>query len=208
MKYEPAEFRIGGAILAGGKARRMGGIPKGMLRAGGCRSLIERLIEQMTRCRLQEIIISTNDERSYAHLRYTIVPDKRVDMGPLAGIEAALEHFAGRCDAVLCLPCDVPALSSKEISTLVSAFVATGDPVVLAETEGPVRHPLCAVVRSSLLDEVSAALDRGTLAAGDLWLRLGGTMVHFENPDGFINLNRLDDLDAWLAGTGRHNGND
>ncbi len=199
---------MAGVILAGGKARRMGGIPKGMLRAGGYRSIIQRLIEQMARCRLQEIIISTNDARPYAHLGYAIVPDNRVDMGPLAGIEAALEHFAGRCDAVLCLPCDVPALSSKEISTLVSAFVATGHPAVFAETEGPVRHPLCAVVRSNLLDEVSAALDRGTLATGDLWLRLGGTTVHFENSDAFLNLNSLNDRDAWLAGVGRYNGND
>ncbi len=191
---------IAGAILAGGSARRMGGIPKGTLRAGGPLSLIERLVVHMLRSGLEEIVIVANDKSPYTHIGCTVLPDKRTNAGPLAGIEAALEYLADRYEAVLCLPCDVPALSSKEIAALVSAFAAGGGPVVFAETDGSARHPLCAVVRSNLLDRISAALDRGELVVGELWKQLGGSAVHFDDPNAFININSPGDLDAWLAG--------
>ena len=83
---------------------------------------------------------------------------------------------------------------------MLSAFVASGGPVTFAQTEDSARHPLCAVVRADLLDDVSAALDGRALSVGDLWSQVGGSCVHFENPAAFINLNSPGDLDAWLAG--------
>jgi molybdopterin-guanine dinucleotide biosynthesis protein A len=200
MKDMRTTRRIAGAILAGGKAQRMGGIAKGMLPAGGSLSLIERLVVHLTRTGVGEIIIVANDDRPYTRIGCVIVPDGRVDAGPLAGIEAALGYFAGRYDAVLCLPCDMPSLSWKEMSALIAAFVDSGGPVVFAETEHSARHPLCAVVRADLLDAISAALDRNELAAGDLWNQLGGFTIHFDDPNAFVNLNSPGDLDAWLAG--------
>ena len=192
--------RIAGAILAGGKAQRLGGIAKGMLPADGTMSLIERLVVHLLRADLGQIIIVANDDRPYARLGCAIVPDGRIEAGPLAGIEAALGYFEGWYDAVLCVPCDMPSLSWKEMSTLMVAFVNTGGPVVFAQTQDAARHPLCAVVRVDLLDSISAALDREERAVGELWDRLGGVPVHFDDPDAFVNLNSPGDLDAWLAG--------
>jgi molybdopterin-guanine dinucleotide biosynthesis protein A len=199
MKDTRTTRRIAGAILAGGKAQRMGGIAKGMLPAGGSLSLIERLVVHLIRAGVEEIIIVANDDRPYTRIGCAIVPDGRIDAGPLAGIEAALGYFAGRYDAVLCLPCDMPSLSSKEMSALIAAFADTGGPVVFAETEDSARHPLCAVVRADLLDGISAALDRGERAVSGLWSELGGFALHFDDPKPFINLNRPGDLNAWLA---------
>ena len=200
MKDTRVTQRIAGAILAGGKAQRMGGIAKGMLQAGGPLSLIERLVVHLIRARVEEVIIVANDDRPYTRIGCAIVPDGRIDAGPLAGIEAALGYFAGRYDAVLCLPCDMPSLSWKEMSALISAFVDTGGPLIFAETEDGARHPLCAVVRVDLRDGISAALDRGELTVGDLWPQLGGFAVRFDDPKAFVNLNSPGDLDAWLAG--------
>jgi molybdopterin-guanine dinucleotide biosynthesis protein A len=200
MKEPLTTPQIAGAILAGGNASRMGGIAKGTIRTGDDLSLVERLVVHMVRCGIEQIAIVANDGRPYAHIGCAIIPDKRRDAGPLAGIEAAMAHFADRCDAVLCLPCDMPALSSKEISALLNAFTAGGAPVTFAETEGSARHPLCAVVRADLLDDISAALDRGEFGVGDLWSQLGGSPVHFDDPDAFVNLNNPGDLNAWLAG--------
>lgn len=199
---------VAGAILAGGKARRMGGAPKGALRMGGGVSLIERLLEQMLLAGVGKVVISANSMRPYAHLGFTIVSDARADSGPLAGVEAALRHFGDRYDAVLCVPCDMPALSSAEMLTLMRSMAARGEPLVFAETAGPQKHPLCVVIRTDLLDSVSTTLDRGAFGASDLWLRLGGAPVHFENSDAFINLNSPDDVNAWLAGTREHYGHD
>lgn len=199
MQRKLIDVRMAGVILAGGNARRMGGIPKGMLRARGGLPVIARLIVHMLRAGIEEIVISANDERPYAHLGCDIVLDGRAGVGPLAGIEAALTHFAGRYDGLLCLPCDLPALSSREMSALMTAFGAHGGPVVFAETEGPLRHPLCAAIRNDVLESVSAALDEGMGAAADLWQQLGGSAVHFDDPQPFINLNSPGDVDAWLG---------
>ena len=192
-------YRIAGAILAGGKARRMGGIAKGMLPANGHLSLIERLVVHMMRSGVDEIIIAANDERPYTRIGCAVVPDQRTDAGPLAGIEAALGYFAGRYDAVLCLPCDLPSVSWKEMSALIATFARTGDPVVFAQTEGSDSHPLCAVVHTNLLDRVSAALDAGQSAVHDLWLQVEGTAVQFDNANAFANLNSPEDVEAWLG---------
>jgi molybdopterin-guanine dinucleotide biosynthesis protein A len=200
MKEAAMNHRIAGVILAGGHARRLGGMPKGTIRAGGQLSLIERLVVHMLRCGVEEIVVAANDAEPYAHLGCAIVPDKRTGAGPLAGVEAALEYFTGKYEAVLCLPCDLPSLSWKEISTLLAAFADTGGPVVFAQTEGPESHPLCAVVRTDLLDRISAALDRQERTVHDLWLRLAAVAVPFDNPAAFVNLNRPDDMEAWLAG--------
>jgi molybdenum cofactor guanylyltransferase len=202
MKDRLTNHRIAGAILAGGNARRMGGMPKGTIRVDGQLSLIERLVVHMLRCGVEKIVVVANDDRPYAHLGCAIVPDKRTDAGPLAGIEAALDHFAGRYEAVLCLPCDLPALSAKEMSALLNAYVAHGGSVVFAETEHAARHPLCAVIRTDVLPAISAALDRGVRAVGAVWSELGGTAVPFDNPESFTNINSPGDLDAWFAKQG------
>lgn len=54
---------IAGVILAGGNARRMGGIPKGTVRVDGQLSLLERLVVPMLRCGVEEIVVVANDER-------------------------------------------------------------------------------------------------------------------------------------------------
>ncbi|MCL5281913.1 MAG: molybdenum cofactor guanylyltransferase [Planctomycetes bacterium] len=226
MKDTRTTQRIAGAILAGGKAQRMGGIPKGMLgvptaegdphrdesrggtqfgvggpfSAGGSLSLIERLVMHLMRAGVQEIIIVANEGHPYTRIGCAIVPDGRIEAGPLAGIEAALGYFAGRYDAVLCLPCDMPSLSWKEVSALMAALADTGGPVVFAETEDGARHPLCAVVRVDLRDGISAALDHAQFAVGDVWSQLGGFALRFDNPNAFVNLNSPGDVDAWLAG--------
>ena len=200
MKETRITQRIAGAILAGGKAQRMGGIAKGMLPLGGALSLIERLVVHLMRAGVEEIIIAANDDRPYKRIGCSIVPDARIDAGPLAGIEAALGYLADRYDAVLCLPCDMPSLSWREMSALLTAFADTGGPIIFAETEDGARHPLCAVVRTDLLNEISTALDRGERTVSDVWSGLGGFAVHFDDPNAFINLNSPGDLDAWLEG--------
>ncbi len=192
--------RIAGAILAGGNASRMGGIAKGAIRPGGDMSLVERLVIHMLRCDIEQIVIVANDGAPYTHIGCDIIPDRRLGAGPLAGIEAALAHFADSYYAVLCLPCDLPAISSTEMSALLSAFVASGGPVTFAQTENSASHPLCAVVCTDLLADVSAALDKGALGVGDLWAQIRGSCVRFENAAAFINLNSPGDLTAWLAG--------
>jgi molybdenum cofactor guanylyltransferase len=200
MRNTRTTRRIAGAILAGGNARRMGGIAKGMLPVEGHLSIIERLVVHMMRSGIDEIVIAANEERPYSHVCCAVVPDQRIDAGPLAGIEAALEYFAGRYDAVLCLPCDLPSVSAMEMSALIAASANTGGSVVFAQMRDAEDHPLCAVVPTDLLGRISSALDRGERGVHNLWLQLEGIAVSFDDPNAFVNLNSPDDLDAWLTG--------
>jgi molybdopterin-guanine dinucleotide biosynthesis protein A len=78
-------------------------------------SLVERLLGHMQQSGVAEMVIAANDIRPYTHLGCAVVTDHRRDGRPLTGIEAALAHYAGRHDAVLCVPCDLPELSAREM---------------------------------------------------------------------------------------------
>ncbi len=190
---------IAAAILAGGKASRLGGLAKGTLDIAGGQTIIDRLVRELTQGGAEEIIISANDATPYGRYGKRIVADITKGAGPVGGIEAALVHLGGRCDAVIFVPCDMPAITAREISKLKEAFLAGETPVVYAETGDYFWQPLCAVVHNGLADKVSAAIRDGVRSVRDLWCRLGAATVHFENDAAFMNVNSPADLDAWRA---------
>jgi len=199
MTHGRPACRIAGAILAGGKARRLGGIVKGTLEVDPGVTIVQRLIGEFSRAGIEEVVIATGDPGPYLRYGREIVADIRPCMGPLGGIEAALEHLAGRCDAVLFLPCDLPRIGADEMSALRTAFAAGPARVVFAESGDFFGHALCSVVHIAVLPEVSAALDRGERRVRDLWRRLGALGVPFDDESRFLNINEPEDLNRWQA---------
>jgi molybdopterin-guanine dinucleotide biosynthesis protein A len=188
------------AILAGGQASRYGGRPKGLLELPGGASMIERVIGATAGAGIDDVIIVANDVAAYRGPGRPVIPDIREGLGPLAGIEAALEHYGRRCDGVLVLPCDLPAITAKEVAALTAAFATDLPPVVVAETEDGLRHPLCAVVRADVLAPVKHALDAGKLGVHHLWREVGAVPVVFPDPHPFLNINTPGGMEQWLAG--------
>ncbi len=145
MSAERAAF-----VLAGGASRRMGR-DKALLPLAG-----RPLIEQIARCAAtvaaSVTIVGSPDK--YQGLGFDVIPDRRPDCGPLAGIEAALE--SGRARRNLILACDMPHLNPALLEEL---FGGHADCVVPQTPDGR-WHPLCAVWDQSLLPNVRAALDR------------------------------------------------
>ena len=193
--------RLGGAILAGGRARRLGGIDKGALRDPGGATIIERLIERLVAAGIDEIVI-VGDPARHAACGREVIADLRPGMGPLGGIEAALAHFTGAAEAVVFLPCDMPAATAEVIGHLMDVFAAGDSPVVCAETGDFFWHPLCAVVHNGIMSQVSDAIDRGRRSVQELWRRLGAAAVHFEDETAFFNVNTPADVDSWLGAPG------
>jgi molybdopterin-guanine dinucleotide biosynthesis protein A len=194
-----AEPTVAAAILAGGQASRYGGLPKGRLEIAPGVSLLARLVGELRAAGLREIVLAANAPEPYLHLGLEIVPDLHPDRGPLGGVEAALSHYGTPADATLFLPCDLPAITSREIVRLREAFLAGGRPVAVCVT-GDRLQPLCAVVANALLPEVTAALEAGELSVGRLWRRLGAAEVAFPDPAPFVNLNCPEDLAQWVEG--------
>ena len=202
MTTIPTRNRILGAILAGGRATRMDGIAKGMLEIPDGRSAIQRLIDELARADVDEVIIAANDPGPYRHLGRQIVPDIRADLGPLGGIEAALAWSARppkRFDAVAFLPCDLPAITASEISALIAGFKAGEAQIFVAETGKDFSEALCCVVHNDVLPDISARIDRGQRGVQKAWRSMAAAAVHFDDEAPFANINTPDDLDQWKA---------
>lgn len=203
---------IGAAILAGGRATRYGGGHKGLLRLPDGRTIVERLNDEVAHAGIDAIAIMANEAEPYRDCGCPIVADLRPGMGPLCGIEAALDYFArGEREAVLFLPCDLPGIGATEISALKAAFekacVESKTPIVAARTIEPAAEksggflwePLCSIVHNGWLDEIRRAIDAGERNVGRLWRRLGAIAVDFNDPRPFMNINTPEDWEHWLA---------
>ncbi|MCJ7823149.1 MAG: NTP transferase domain-containing protein, partial [Armatimonadetes bacterium] len=112
----------------------------------------------------------------------------------------ALVHYAGRCEAVLVLPCDLPGITDREVCALQAAFAESRSPAVVAATGDGFWHPLCAIARVDLLPAVSRTLDAGRNGVYRLWREVGATPVYFDDAAPFFNVNTPADLDRWLLG--------
>jgi molybdopterin-guanine dinucleotide biosynthesis protein A len=189
-------MRIAAAILAGGKASRLGGIRKGLLPTATDGPLVQRLMGQLAAAGIGAVILAGGDAQAYAPFARTIVADLHPGSGPLGGVEAALSHLAPRYDAVLLLPCDLPNISAEEITVLLRAHAQAPDRVVMAET-AECSHPLCAVVPIAALAEVSAAVAAGRYGVGRLWRTLGAVAVRIHDCSRLVNINTPADLDRW-----------
>jgi molybdopterin-guanine dinucleotide biosynthesis protein A len=185
------------AILAGGNASRFNGIAKGTIETRDGVRIIERLIQELHAADINDIVISANDSRPYRNCGVKIIPDIRTGLGPIGGIETALVHFEGSCDAVMFVPCDMPNITAKELLALKEAFVETKKPVVFAETPGFFWHPLCAVVHIGMKDKISAAIDGGQRTVSALWQKLNAESVLFSDTRAFVNINDFADMQNW-----------
>lgn len=192
-----ARKNIAAVILAGGKARRLGGIPKGKLKLVSDTSIIRHLIDQLEVAGINDIAISANDTAAYAEFKKTIIADKRNGVGPLAGMEAGLYHFADSFDAVLFLPCDLPKITSHQIETLIDYFSKGDALAVFAQTSEFFYHPLCAVMHNDIKQAVSKAIDNGQRRPLHFLQQLNATPVMFPSDEPFFNVNSFADLEDW-----------
>ncbi len=193
--------KIVSVILAGGNANRMDGIAKGTLRIAKGLSIVERLISELNLAGIKEVIISANNVAAYEVFGKEIIPDIRTDVGPLAGIEAGLQYFTGRCDAVMFLPCDLPCITVKQILALKDSFIASQNLVVFAQTSEFFYQPLCVVVHNELANDISAAIEAGVRKPLDLWFKLNEKTVFFESEEPFFNVNSPEDLQVLRKST-------
>lgn len=128
---------VSGAILAGGRARRFGGIDKSALLVGG-RRIIDRQIEVLRSLTADVVVIGPSPGR-FAGLPVAVADDLVPAAGPLGGLYTALR--LARSPLVLVLACDLPFVTAR----LLAHFVASiGDAdVCLARDQGGL-HPLSA----------------------------------------------------------------
>lgn len=191
---------IRAAILAGGRASRYRGLPKGLLPLPEGAAILARTIRVVRESGIEYAFLVANDPKPYRPLGLEIIADRRPGFGPLAGIEAALHHCLGRCQGLLVLPCDLPGITVGVVSRLQAAFARQQPPVTVAEMTDGFWQPLCAIVRPDILPAVTRALDAGRRGVYRLWRELGAAPELFPDPRPFFNINTPEDLARWVKG--------
>ena len=186
-----------GAVLAGGESRRLG--RDKAIEPLGSDTLVDRAIEALKAECAEVVVVSSRPVPDTAS--WTVVPDLRVGAGPLAGIEAALDHARrSGCDATFVLACDLPLVDGSVVAEVLAAL--GGAPCAAVAREGrPDFEPLCAVYRTECLDPVRALLDRGERAAWTLLEEMGGRRVAAPAVR-LLNVNTEEDLARARAALG------
>ena len=157
---------IAGAILAGGQARRFGGLDKSRLTGPDGRSIIVRQLDLLQRVTGYQCIVTTDTDRQcrpdrFVDLAVPVTTDVIADAGALGGIHAALSHAAGvspHIDRVLVVACDLPNLTEDLLVALVDMARAR-DGAWVRTDRGP--EPLIACYRVHALALLTAALEAG-----------------------------------------------
>lgn len=151
---------VDAAILAGGRARRMGGQPKALLEVNG-QTILARETAAL-RPLVRELLLVVGDPEPYREAAQTLglqlVPDLHPSMGPLAGLEAALAHSSA--DALLVVGCDLPFLDERLLRLVKDG--REGAQAVVPRVEGR-PQPLHARYARTILPAVRARLTRGEL---------------------------------------------
>lgn len=168
---------VSGAIIAGGTSARLGtdkrlvaldGVPLLQRTAKVLRPLVAELLVVLARSEDRTLVTRTVGDDA------VVVFDTREDLGPAAGLEAALG--AARRDLVLVVATDHPALSVDVLTLLIDR--ARGSKAGAVALSGPRGgEPFVAVYRRDRLGTVRSLLDAGTRRMQDVLAGLGPELI-------------------------------
>jgi len=190
--------KILACILAGGRARRMEGANKPLLRFGG-RRLIDPVLAH-ARAQNLDVVVNLHALTPEVMAPFGDLPCIADAVpghaGPLAGILAALDHARDH-EAVLSLPCDTPFLPDDLAPRLIAAARQTRDGFARAASGGRV-HPVVALWPVASREILRRALDEGERAIQKFQGRFDCATVEWpaEPRDPFMNVNTAADLAA------------
>jgi molybdopterin-guanine dinucleotide biosynthesis protein A len=143
-----------GVLVAGGRARRLGGTPKGLLRLHG-EPIVNRSV-RLFRELFEDVLIVANDPAPYRDLGATIIGDLHLGKGAPGGLHAALSRV--QTEWLFLAACDMPFLSREPIEAL--ARRRQGADCVAVRWKGRLE-PLHAFWSRAALDSVDRLVREG-----------------------------------------------
>jgi molybdopterin-guanine dinucleotide biosynthesis protein A len=159
---EPSLLDCTGVLVAGGRAARMGGAPKGLLRVGG-EPIAARSVA-LFRSLFGRAMIVTNDPAPYAALGAPTVADVVAGRGAPGGLHAALA--AAETGWVFAAGCDMPFLDAGAITFLAARRRRELDAVLVRTHAG--LEPLHAFWSRACLPILEGLLAAGQPSFRDL----------------------------------------
>ena len=180
-------------VLAGGRSRRM----------GSDKAFLPYRNEPLILYPIRICQSFTSDVRiigepaRYAHLGLPVIPDSGESLGPLSGIQTALQHSPTLFSCITA--CDMPLLP-PDFFRLILQKIPGPDAVVLRFNDGTVE-PLCGIYSTNCLAAATQNLAYGKLKITDLLSKVTVSYVTEEELHDyglsrkiFTNVNTLDDL--------------
>ncbi|MGY6214293.1 molybdenum cofactor guanylyltransferase MobA [Methylolobus aquaticus] len=188
----PDRSQITGIVLAGGRARRLGGTDKGLIDCRG-RPLVAYAVALLQAVAGSVVINANRNAERYATFGYPVIPDATDAFdGPLAGLLAGLAY--ARSGYVLTLPVDAPLMTEAVLRRLPDALAAQ-EADVCVPADGARLQPVFMLARRSLKSSLEAYLADGGRKV-DAWL--AGQRLAIADcsdvPAVFANVNAPEDL--------------
>ena len=188
-----------GIVLAGGRARRMGGGDKASIRIGGA-TILERIIARLAPQCSRLILSANGDPARFADTGLTVVSDSVPDYaGPLAGILAGLDWAAEHAPQtawVVSAPSDCPFLPRDLVERLHQARIAASAALACASSRDR-RHPVIALWPVAARDDLRRALIEEGVRKVEQWAArytLGIAAWPTAPADPFFNVNAPEDV--------------
>jgi len=182
---------IAAVILAGGKARRMGGQDKGLIKLNG-RPLLSYVIAAI-QPQVGRILINANrNQSSYQSFGYPVIQDTLDDfLGPLAGIATGMQ--AANKPYLLCVPCDSPFPHPQLVDKLFQTMQQQTANISVAH-DGQRMQPVFALLNCTLLPDLLTYLQEGGRKTQQWYRQQRLALTDFSSSsDMFLNLNKPDD---------------
>jgi molybdopterin-guanine dinucleotide biosynthesis protein A len=181
------------AILAGGRARRLGGRDKSRLVIGG-RTILARQLDVLHRL-VPRVVIVANEPEPFADAGVPVLTDEVPGCGSLGGIYTAV---AGADAPVLVLACDMPFVTAPFLARIIEAG-RDADVAIPHGHDG--YQPLCASYAPSCAGPLRKRIEQRVLKVVDLLAdvrvrELGPDEIAPFDPHGvlLLNVNTADDL--------------
>ena len=189
------------AILAGGKSSRMG-FDKQLLTDNNRRIL--ETVSDTLRKEFSDILIVTAKPELYEGMEVRVCSDKFQNMGPLAGIHAALSN--GRSKYVYLIACDMPVVSLPYIRHM-KQRIYEAQPKVCVCRRNDRFEPFNGFYSRELLPDAEQRLKDGSsslfrfISAADPLVVSEETARKFDRDFRmFTNINTRSEYDAYLGG--------
>jgi molybdenum cofactor guanylyltransferase len=197
-----SKSEIGGVILAGGKASRMGFRDKALEHLHS-RPLLEYVIDKAAP-QVEHLILSVNHNiERYQAFELPIVSDRTTNYGgPLLGILSAMHWFAGThtdkgIRYLACFPGDAPEFPEDVVDRLALELDKKSAAITYIYHRDQIQ-PLFSLWRLDLIEKIEEAVVDGLFGPKLLFGSLNAVAVNCDDnsPGAFCNINSPEDLNA------------
>lgn len=190
--------QISAVILAGGKARRMGEVDKGLMQVDK-RPMIQYVLEALYG-QIDQIIINANRNQStYESFGFPVISDTAEGFqGPLAGMATAMAYV--NTEYILTMPCDSPFIPDDYVSRMYDTLLREASEIGVADN-GERIQPVFSLIPTALLPSLEEFLSGGERKIDTWFFKHKLCKVSFsDKPDMFMNINTRDDIERVEAG--------